>query len=197
MTGNSPGQGTPRRRLARPQLRTEAPAATPQRKRSALLSPFGIGAAALLGVGAITATNGFGGGRTRTDCTTTQIVTSLLQCEAVIPGDQCRSAFMAAPPAVGLTRSGAGSWSLQPLASRPAGGYATIAGQPFTAQQSCPSTRSNRSFFWTGGRGSSSRSLNWGTPSSSRSATQSQGVTRSGFGSTGRSFSSSSSRSGG
>lgn len=196
MTGNTRGQGAPRRRLAKPQVRTEAPAATPQRKRSALLSPLGIGAAALLGVGAITATNGFGTGRTRTDCTTTQIVTSQLQCEAVIPGEQCRSAFMAAPPAVGLTRSGSGSWSLQPLASRPAGGYSTIAGQPFTARQSCPTTRSNRGFFWTGGRGSSSRSLGWGSSSSSRSATQSQGVTRSGFGSTGRSFSSSS-RSGG
>ncbi|WP_439575465.1 hypothetical protein [Phreatobacter sp.] len=196
MTGNNRGEGKQRRRLAKPKVRVDAPAATPQRKRSALLSPIGIGTAALLGVGAITATNGFGTGRTRTDCTTTQIVTTQMQCEAVVPGEQCRVAFSGAPAAVGLSRSGSGSWSMQPLGMSTPGRYITATGQVFSARRSCPTTRSSNSFFWTGGRGGSARSVGWGS-SSGRSATQSQGVTRSGFGSTGRSFSSSSSRSGG
>lgn len=196
MTDGNRGQGKQRRALAKPKVRADAPAPTPQRKRSALLSPFGIGAAALLGVGAITATNGFGSGRTRTDCINRQVVTNQMQCEAVVPGDQCRSMFLRAPTAVGLTRTGGGSWSLEPLLAVVPGRYTTASGQAFNAGQSCQTTRSNRSFFWTGGSGSSSGSSGWGTRSSS-STSQSQGVTRSGFGSTGRSFSSSSSRSGG
>ena len=177
-----------RRSLAKPQVRVDAAAAPPAQKRSALLSPVGIGTAALLGIGTITATNGFGLGGTRQSCSVGQVATSVAQCEALMPGPQCAAAFAGGATAVGLSRSGSGPWGVQPVRLGAGGAYQTLAGQPFSTARSCSSSSSSssRSYFWGGG-GSSA-----GNSSSGAASSQSQGVTRSGFGSTARSFSSSS-----
>jgi hypothetical protein len=178
-----------RRSLPKPQVRVDAAAAAPPaQKRSALLSPVGIGTAALLGIGTITATNGFGLGGTRQSCSVGQVATSVAQCEALMPGPQCAAAFAGGATAVGLSRSGSGPWGVQPVRLGAGGAYQTLAGQPFSTARSCSSSSSSssRSFFWGGGSSSA------GSSSSGASSSQSQGVTRSGFGSTARSFSSSS-----
>jgi len=187
-----PPFGKQRRNLPRPQVRVDE-AAPPVQKRSVLLSPAGIGTMAAIGVGALVITNGFGGGGTRRECTITQVANSVAQCEALQPGAQCAAAFAGGATAVGLSRVGSsGPWSVQPLTAGPGAGYRTASGQAFNVNSSCRSSstsNTSRSFFWGGG--SSARS-----GSSGYSSGQSQGVTRSGFGSTARSFSSSSSRGG-
>lgn len=193
MTDQQPPQKPPfgkkqRRNLPKPQVRVEA-AAQPARKRSVLLSPAGLGTMAVLGVGALVVTNGFGGGATRSSCTTGQVATSLAQCQAILPGAQCAAAFAGGATVVGLSRTGSGPWSVQPVSSGTGGGYQTLAGQPFTLNTCRSSSSSSRSGFFWGGSSA-------GRSSSGYSSGQSQGVTRSGFGSTARSFSSSSSRGG-
>lgn len=174
-----------RRNLPKPQVRVEA-AAAPAQKRSVLLGPVGIGAAALLGIGAITATNGFGLGGTRPDCTASQVATSVSQCEAIQSGPQCAAAFAGGARAVGLSRRGSsGPWSVEALTAGAGSAYLTALGQPFTPRNTCRSSSSTRSVFWGGGWSS-------GRSSSGTASSQSQGVSRSGFGSTARSFSSSS-----
>jgi hypothetical protein len=179
-----------RRSLPKPKVRVDAAAAAaPAQKRSMLLGPVGIGTAALLGIGTITATNGFGLGGTRQSCSVGQVATSVAQCEALMPGPQCAAAFAGGATAVGLSRSGSGPWGLQPVRPGASGGYQTLAGLPFSTARSCSSSSSSsssRSYFWGGGSSSA------GNSSSGASSSQSQGVTRSGFGSTARSFSSSS-----
>ncbi|MDP3545132.1 MAG: hypothetical protein Q8S29_03030 [Phreatobacter sp.] len=193
MTDQKPPQKPPfgkkqRRNLPKPQVRVDA-AAPPRQKRSMLLSPAGLGTMAVLGVGAMVVTNGFGGGGTRSSCTTGQVATSLAQCQAILPGAQCATAFAGGATVVGLSRTGSGPWSVQPVSLGAGGSYQTLAGQPFTLNACRTSSRTSRSFFW-GGSSSAGRS------SSGLSSGQSQGVTRSGFGSTARGFSSSSSRGG-
>ncbi len=193
MTDQQPPQKPPfgkkqRRNLPKPQVRVEA-AAQPARKRSVLLSPAGLGTMAVLGVGALVVTNGFGGGATRSSCTTGQVATSLAQCQAILPGAQCAAAFAGGATMVGLSRTGSGPWSVQPVSSLASGGYQTLAGQPFRLNTCRSSSSSSRSGFFWGGSSA-------GRSSSGASSNQSQGVTRSGFGSTARSFSSSSSRGG-
>lgn len=176
------------RNLPKPQVRVDA-AAAPSQKRSLLLGPVGIGAAALLGIGAITTTNGFGLGGTRPDCTASQVAVSITQCEAIQSGPQCGAAFARGAAAVGLTRRGtSGPWSIEPLTAGAGSAYLTALGQPFTARSTCRSSSSTRSVFWGGGSGGSSA----GSNTSGAATSQSQAVNRSGFGSTARSFSSSS-----
>lgn len=183
-----PPFGKKRRRLDRPQVRVDAAAPATQ-KRSMLLSPGGIGTMAAIGVGALVVTNGFGGGETRRDCTIRRVATSQAQCEAIQPGAQCTLAFAGGAAAAGLSRTGSsGPWSIQPLTAGPGSLYRDRSGQLFSINQSC-STRASRSLFW-GGRSSV------GGSSSGYSSGQSQGVMRSGFGSTARSFSGFSSRGG-
>lgn len=153
----------------------------PERKRSMLLSPVGIGAMALLGTGAFAATNGFGlGGR---PCTSQQIATSAAQCQA-LGGTvaACTAAFAGGQQAIGLTRTSSNSaWVPQPLRSLPGGTYQTMGGaafSPYSCSRSSSSNRSSSSFYWGGGS----------SGSSSTAAGQSS-VTRSGFGSTSRGFS--------
>jgi hypothetical protein len=155
----------------------------PERKRSMLLSPVGIGAMALLGTGTFAATNGFGlGGR---PCTSQQIATSAAQCQA-LGGTvaACTAAFASGPQAIGLTRTSSSSaWIPQPLRSLPGGTYQTMGGaafSPYSCSRSSSSNRSSSSFFWGGG--SSGRS-------SSGVSSGSSSVSRSGFGSTSRGFS--------
>ncbi|AVO45202.1 hypothetical protein [Phreatobacter cathodiphilus] len=191
MTDPKPPFGNRERRsLPKPQLRVDAAAAAtpPAQKRSVLLSPVGIGTAALLGIGTVTATNGFGLGGTRQSCSVGQVATSVAQCEALMPGPQCAAAFAGGATAVGLSRSGSGPWGIQPVRLGTGGAYQTLAGQPFSTARSCSSSSSSssRSHFWGGGSSSA------GNSSSGAASSQSQGVTRSGFGSTARSFSSSS-----
>lgn len=194
MTDPQPPQKPPfgkkqRRNLPKPQVRVDA-AAAPTQKRSMLLSPAGLGTMAALGVGALVVTNGFGSGGTRSDCTTGQVATSLAQCQAILPGAQCATAFAGGAAVVGLSRTGTGPWSVQPVSPGTGGGYQTLAGQPFRLNtcRSSSSSSTRSSYFWGGSSA--------GHSSSSTSTSQSQGVTRSGFGSTARSFSSSSSRGG-
>lgn len=189
MTNPPPPQKPPfgkkRRNLPKPQVRVEA-AAPPTQKRSMLLGPVGIGTAALLGIGALSATNGFGLGGSRQTCSTGQVANSVAQCEALMPGPQCAAAFAGGATAVGLSRSGSGPWAVQPVRLGAGGAYQTLAGQPFSTARTCRSSSStSRSFFWGGGSSA-------GRSSSGAASSQSQGVTRSGFGSTARSFSSSS-----
>ncbi|MGU9981894.1 hypothetical protein ACJ4V0_17825 [Phreatobacter sp. HK31-P] len=194
MTDQKPPQKPPfgkkqRRNLPKPQVRVDA-AAPPRQKRSMLLSPAGLGTMAVLGVGAMVVTNGFGGGGTRQTCSVGQVATSVAQCEALMPGPQCAAAFAGGAAAVGLSRAGSGPWSVQPVSLGAGGAYQTLAGVPFSTARTCRSSSStSRSYFW-GGSSSAGRS------SSGLSSGQSQGVTRSGFGSTARGFSSSSSRGG-
>lgn len=195
MTDPQPPQKPPfgkkqRRNLPKPQVRVDA-AAQPARKRSVLLSPAGLGTMAVLGVGALVVTNGFGGGNTRQTCSVGQVATSVAQCEALMPGPQCAAAFAGGAAAVGLSRTGSGPWSVQPVSLGAGGAYQTLAGQPFSTARTCRSSSSSNSrstYFWGGSSA--------GRSSSGASSNQSQGVTRSGFGSTARSFSSSSSRGG-
>ncbi len=191
MTDQTPPERPPfgkkqRRNLPKPQVRVDA-AAAPTQKRSMLLSPAGLGTMAAIGVGALVVTNGFGSGNTRQTCSVGQVATSVAQCEALMPGPQCAAAFASGVAAVGLSRSGSGPWSVQPVSVAAGGGYQTLAGQPFSTTRSCRSSSSSgtrSSFFWGGSSAGSS--------SSGASTSQSQGVSRSGFGSTARSFSSSS-----
>jgi hypothetical protein len=194
MTDPQPPQKPPfgkkqRRNLPRPEVRVDA-AEPPRQKRSMLLSPAGLGTMAAIGVGALVVTNGFGSGGTRSDCTTGQVATSLAQCQAILPGAQCATAFAGGATAVGLSRTGSGPWSVQPVSTGTSGSYQTLAGQPFRLNTCRSSSSSSRSSYFWGGSSSAGRST------SGASTSQSQGVTRSGFGSTARSFSSSSSRGG-
>lgn len=156
---------------------------TSTRKRSVLLTPVGIGTMALLGTGAFAATNGFG--LANRPCTTQQVATSLIQCQALAPGANCAAAFVGGAGAAGLSRIGPnGTWRAEPLREVPGGGYQLVSGVPFQPN-ACParssSSSSSRSgFYWGGGSSSSS-------PSSTASQTS---VSRGGFGTTASSFSS-------
>jgi hypothetical protein len=156
---------------------------TPTRKRSALLTPVGIGTMALLGTGTFAATNGFG--LANRPCTTQQVATTLLQCQAIAPAATCAAAFTGGASAVGLSRIGSGgTWRAEPLRVGSGGTYQTMSSVAFLPN-SCParssSSSSSRSGFYWGGGGSSS--------SSGSSASQSS-VSRGGFGTTASSFSS-------
>lgn len=151
----------------------------PERKRSLLLSPAGIGTVAILGTGAFAATNGFG--LASRPCTELRAATSLTECQAVMGGPACAAAFGGGAQAVGLTRTGGGSWSHQPLRPRAGGGYETLAGSPFVAGTGCRgSSSSSRSFYWGGSSAGSSAARS--------SASSSTSASRGGFGSTSRSF---------
>jgi len=154
---------------------------SPPRKRSMLLTPVGIGTMALLGTGTFAATNGFG--LANRPCTTQQVATSLLQCQAIAPATTCAAAFVGGAGAVGLSRIGQnGTWRAEPLRQVPGGGYQLVSGLPFQPN-ACParSSSSSRSgFYWGGGSSSSS-------PSSTASQTS---VSRGGFGTTASNFSS-------
>ncbi|MBL8569937.1 MAG: hypothetical protein JNK84_12770 [Phreatobacter sp.] len=161
-----------------------SPGLEPERKRSLLLSPVGIGAMALLGTGTFAATNGFGlGGR---PCASQQIATTAAQCQA-LGGTvaACTAAFASGPQAIGLTRTSSSSaWVPQPLRSLPGGTYQTMGGAAFTPNsctRSSSSRSSSSSFYWGGGSSGGSSSAGVSSGSSS--------VTRSGFGSTSRGFS--------
>jgi hypothetical protein len=151
----------------------------PERKRSMLLSPVGIGTMALLGTGAFAATNGFGlAGRS---CMTQQIATSAAQCQTLGAGPGCVAAFTGGAQAVGLSRSGSGSWTTQPLRALPGGTYQTMAGSAFSLNScSSSSSRSSSSSGFYYGGGSSGSSSGAGTGQSS--------VSRGGFGSTASGF---------
>jgi hypothetical protein len=159
----------------------------PDRKRSVLLSPVGIGAMALVGCGAFAATNGFGLGQRCQP--TTQIVTTMDQCQRLMSGTACQAGFAGGAGALGLTRNtGTGVWSHEQVRLGTDGRYQTLAGLPFQAGQSCSSSssRSGSSWHYYGGYGGSSTS----------SSTQGQSsVSRGGFGTTAASFSSHSSSS--
>ena len=160
----------------------------PERKRSVLLSPVGIGAMALVGCGAFAATNGLGLGQ-RNCQPVGQIVTSVDQCERLMPGPTCRAAFTSGVSALGLTRSSSsGTWSHEHVRQGTDGRYMTLAGSPFQTGSSCSSSssRSGTSWHYVGGYGSSSTSSSAQTQSS---------VSRGGFGTTAASFSSHSSSS--
>jgi hypothetical protein len=154
----------------------------PERKRSMLLSPVGIGTMALLGTGAFAATNGFGLAGRSSSCVTQQIATSVAQCQTLGAGAGCVAAFTGGAQAVGLSRTGSGSWSPQPLRVLPGGTYQTMAGSAFSLN-SCSSSSSSRS--------SSSSGFYYGGGSSGQSSGAAAGqssVARGGFGSTSRGF---------
>ncbi|MGL4290523.1 MAG: hypothetical protein ACRCVA_29500 [Phreatobacter sp.] len=157
----------------------------PEQKRSRLLSPAGIGAMAVVGVGALAVTNGFGLGGQRNCNTTNRIATSASQCEASVPGPSCAAAFAAGATAVGLTQTSTGGWQHQPLRADTAGGYVDAAGRSFAVGRSCRSSSSGSYYFWGGNN-------NTGAGSSGLSSNQSQSVQRAGFGSTARGMSGSS-----
>lgn len=155
---------------------------TSTRKRSVLLTPVGIGTMALLGTGTFAATNGFG--LANRPCTTQQIATSLIQCQALAPGANCAAAFTGGAAAVGLSRIGAnGTWRAEPLRQVAGGGYQMVSGLPFQPN-ACParsSSSSSRSgFYWGGGSSSTS----------SGSTAAQTSVSRGGFGTTAGNFSS-------
>jgi hypothetical protein len=151
----------------------------PDRKRSMLLSPVGIGTMALLGTGVFAATNGFGLGNR--PCMTTQVATSVLQCQAIMPGPACAAAFAGGAGAVGLSRTGnSGAWSHQPLRVGSGGNYLTMSGSPFAINASCSSSSSrssSSSYFYSGG-----------SSGSSTGAAGQTSVQRGGFGSTASGF---------
>ncbi|QCK87654.1 hypothetical protein E8L99_18775 [Phreatobacter aquaticus] len=160
----------------------------PARKRSVLLSPMGIGAMALVGCGTFAATNGFGLGQ-RNCQPVGQIVTSVDQCERLMPGPTCRAAFTSGVSALGLTRSSSsGTWTHEHVRQGTDGRYMTLAGSPFRTGSSCSSSssRSGSSWGYFGGYGGSSNSASSQGQSS---------VSRGGFGTTASSFSSHSSSS--
>lgn len=157
------------------------PGQEPERKRSLLLSPVGIGTMALLGTGVFAGTNGFGLGSR--PCATQQIVTSLAQCQALMGGPGCATAFGAGAEAVGLTRTGNGGWSHQPLRALSGGTYQTLSGSAFTlntCSSSSSSSRSSSSSFYYGG----------GSSGTSGSTAGQSSTSRGGFGTTASSFSS-------
>ena len=151
----------------------------PERKRSVLLSPIGIGSMALLGTGAFAATNGFGLGNR--PCTVQQIATTAAQCQTVMSAAVCATAFAGGAPAIGMTRTGSGTWSHQPLRVLTGGTYQTQSGSAFSPS-TCSSSSSSRSsssgFFYGGGS----------SGTSSGSATGQSSVSRGGFGSTASGF---------
>jgi hypothetical protein len=148
---------------------------------------MGIGAMALVGCGTFAATNGFGLGQ-RNCQPVGQIVTSVDQCERLMPGPTCRAAFTSGVSALGLTRSSSsGTWTHEHVRQGTDGRYMTLAGSPFRTGSSCSSSsRSGSSWGYFGGYG--------GTSNSASSQGQSS-VSRGGFGTTASSFSSHSSSS--
>ncbi|QCI68604.1 hypothetical protein [Phreatobacter stygius] len=158
----------------------------PDQKRSRLLSPAGLGAIAVVGVGALAVTNGFGLGGQRNCNTTNRIATTAQQCEASVPGPSCATVFAGGAPAVGLTQNSAGTWQHQPLRAAAGGSYVDMSGRTFTAGRTCRSGSSGSYYFWGGGHSSGGTSSGWST------ANQSQGVQRAGFGSTAHAMSGSS-----
>jgi hypothetical protein len=145
------------------------PGGEPERKRSMLLSPIGIGSMALLGTGAFAATNGFGLAGRSSSCVTQQVATSAAQCQTLGAGAGCVAAF-----------TGGGSWSPQPLRVLPGGTYQTMAGSAFSLNscRSSSSSRSSSGFYYGGGS----------SGASSGAAAGQSSVSRGGFGSTSRSF---------
>ncbi|MBN8941388.1 MAG: hypothetical protein J0H01_17915 [Rhizobiales bacterium] len=162
-----------------------SPHPNPDQKRSRLLSPAGIGAVAVVGVGALAVTNGFGLGGQRNCNTTNRIATTAQQCEASVPGPSCAAAFAGGVAAVGLTQTTTGGWQHQPLRVASGGGYVDMAGRTFAVGRSCRSGSSGSYYFWGSGNNSSSGSTGL-------SSNQSQSVQRAGFGSTARGMSGSS-----
>jgi hypothetical protein len=156
------------------------PGGEPERKRSMLLSPIGIGSMALLGTGAFAATNGFGLAGRSSSCVTQQVATSAAQCQTLGAGAGCVAAFTGGAQAVGLSRTGSGSWSPQPLRVLPGGTYQTMAGSAFSLNscRSSSSSRSSSGFYYGGGS----------SGASSGAAAGQSSVSRGGFGSTSRSF---------
>lgn len=166
----------------------------PERKRSILLSPAGIGAMAVVGVGAIVATNGFGVGNRRNCTTSNRIVTTAEQCQATMPGPLCAAAFAQGAAAVGLFQGNSGAWQHVVLRRQADGRYLDPADRVFQEGRACRSSsssswgRSGGSYFYYSGSGSSGSS--YGSSSSTSVApSTSQAVQRSGFGSTARSVS--------
>jgi hypothetical protein len=160
----------------------QQPGGEPERKRSMLLSPVGIGTMALLGTGAFAATNGFG--TASRPCTSQQIATSAAQCQA-LGGNvaACTAAFAGGAQAIGLTRtSSSGAWTPQPLRALSGGTYQTMGGaafSPYSCSRSSSSSSSRSGYFWGGSSGRSSSGVSSGSSS----------VSRSGFGSSARGFS--------
>ena len=167
----------------------------PQRKRSILLSPAGIGAMAVVGVGAIVATNGFGVGSRRNCTSSNRIATTAEQCQLTMPWPLCAAAFAQGATAVGLFQGSSGAWQHVVLRRAADGRYLDPANRVFQEGRACRSSsssswgRSGGSHYYYYSGGGSSGSSYGSASSTSLSPSASQAVQRSGFGSTARSMS--------
>lgn len=166
----------------------------PQRKRSLLLSPAGIGAMAVMGVGTLIVTNGFGAGDRRNCASSNRIATSAEQCQSTMPGPICAAAFAGGAGAVGLFQGSNGAWQHVVLRRQADGRYLDPANRVFQEGRACRSSsssswgRSGGSYYYYSGGGSSGSSYG-SSSSTSQAPSASQAVQRSGFGSTARSVS--------